>query len=348
MRYHIAERNDTMPASAHTVYCDGSGGDAFRPSADIELSHWIPNRTPTRYKADSSTEICLKFITDPPDHEFDLVVNNHVDVDGILSAYVLLNADSALADYEVLVKAAEIGDFSSWGNESALILFQGLTLLMDDLEKKKAASQVIYGQCMDAVPDLLKNSGELAPAARKSLEGLYDSLRYIESGAIRRVGQHAHFVRWEIPKKLSAERLEAALYVPYINEAVSTKCLLWPQARARVDEQKISLISVEGDGGWFHDVWYPGYSWAETPDRWRPTDITSAEPLRTAIAELAKAERNPGRWWTADELSLSGQQRGRPFPIVASFLSGYNQPTVSSITPDRAAGILSNASYEAI
>src|ERR1043165_1417415 len=76
------------PEARRVIFCDGGVDASYREGLDLELSHWIPNTTPAQYKADTSTEICLRFVAMHPDGE-DLVINNHVDVDGALSTFVL-------------------------------------------------------------------------------------------------------------------------------------------------------------------------------------------------------------------------------------------------------------------
>ena len=47
------------------IYADGAGAGALRAGADIELSHWVPNQTAAEFKADTSTEICLRYASSP-------------------------------------------------------------------------------------------------------------------------------------------------------------------------------------------------------------------------------------------------------------------------------------------
>ena len=43
------------------IFVDGICPGALT-SNDIELSHWMPNKTPLKYKKDTSTEICFSFL----------------------------------------------------------------------------------------------------------------------------------------------------------------------------------------------------------------------------------------------------------------------------------------------
>ena len=127
------------PASARTLYCDGTAGSEFRPGVDLELSHWLPNRTPQRFKASSSTEICLNFAASADTREgFDLAVNNHTDIDGALSMFAAVHPEQALAHRRTLIEAAEIGDFLGWGDDAAMVLCQALKLQQQRMEAQGA------------------------------------------------------------------------------------------------------------------------------------------------------------------------------------------------------------------
>src|SRR5262245_58057059 len=112
--FHIQGSATPRPAARGVIYCDGGTDDRFREGVDLELSHWIPNRTPERFKADTSTEICLSFIASG-DRSFELVVNNHADVDGVLAVFTLVAGEWALEHRQTLAQAAHMGDFWGWG-----------------------------------------------------------------------------------------------------------------------------------------------------------------------------------------------------------------------------------------
>jgi hypothetical protein len=79
-----------------------------------------------------------------------VVVNNHVDVDGILSVYVLLQCDHALANRQTLIEAAEMVDFWGWGEPPARRLFQGLTHRM----RREDNPQTTYAQAFRRIPGI--------------------------------------------------------------------------------------------------------------------------------------------------------------------------------------------------
>jgi hypothetical protein len=94
-RFEILEHEASRPDADHIIFCDGTGGSLFRESSDLELSHWRPNHTPAAYRAGTSTEICFRFLERPLPGPWTVAVNNHVDVDGILSVYALVASEHA-------------------------------------------------------------------------------------------------------------------------------------------------------------------------------------------------------------------------------------------------------------
>jgi hypothetical protein len=356
MRFYVSGSRDPRPASSGVIFCDGSPDEAFRPGVDLELSHWVPNQTPSAYRADTSTEICLNFVSAVPTWDYDLAVNNHVDVDGILAVFVLVDRAFARQHRELLIQAAEMGDFWGWGDDAAQILFQGLTLIFSDLELRSADVQAIYETCFSRIPALVDQTDEIVPTARASLAYLHESVDLIASGAIRRSELHPRFALYEIPSRVSAGRLERALYAPEFNEPISDKALLWPHARARRDEQKVTLVAVEGPGGWHYDLWFPGYVWADTPHRWRPPGIhQSAQTndaildhpeLRSAVEALQRDETADGQWYLAETFSAFGYPEAmrRPFPIAASSVDSTGAPAESSLAPQHVAGCFAECS----
>ena len=84
------------------------------------LSHWPGNRTPTKWKADLSTGICLNFARAPRAEQAEFlggvqtVLNDHYDTDGFLSCLAVLQPDVAMEHEEVCLLAAATGDFQAW------------------------------------------------------------------------------------------------------------------------------------------------------------------------------------------------------------------------------------------
>jgi hypothetical protein len=338
--FHIHGSRSPRPSADGVIYCDGGTDDLFRVGVDLELSHWIPNQTPERFKADTSTEICLSFVASG-DRRFELVVNNHADVDGVLAVFTLVAGEWALAHRRTLTQAAHMGDFWGWGEPPAQALFQTLTILVRKLQAEKVDASVLYRRCFDHVFAFL--SGESAPAAEPGLAALGDSVALVERGDVARKVLGERFAHYVIPRRVVGRDLPRALRVPGFNVPISSECLLWPHARARFDRERVHLVSVEAEVGWYHDLWYPGYAWADTPRSWRPaglraqgdsnTHVLDHPALAAAVDLLAGLERASGQWTLARGLTPFSALEGRGFPVVLSFVAD-GAPRASSLEPE--------------
>src|ERR1044071_6504913 len=90
----------------------------------IHFSHWEGNHTPAEVKADTSTEIALNLVASPHRAQLtngiELVTNNHFDTDGVLSVWTVLNGDRAWLYRDLLIAAAEGGDFSEFSSDDVV------------------------------------------------------------------------------------------------------------------------------------------------------------------------------------------------------------------------------------
>ena len=343
MKFHVQGSARPRPASARTLYCDGSADDAFRPGLDLELSHWLPNRTPAEFKAPTSTGICLAFAAAGGlARGFDLALNNHVDVDGALSMFAVLAPELALAHRGALVQAAEMGDFLGWAEGTAAVLCQALKLQQQRMEAQGADPVDVYAGSFELTRAVL---GGVRPAeVEPGLQALARSEAAITGGEVARAPVGERFVHHQLPAAWAEADRDACLHVPRFDEPLSDRAALWPCARARRDAQRVQLVSVPVEGGWCHDLWLPGYVWADTPGLWRPEGLVHdgdgnghwlAHPgLSGAADALNRAESRAGRWELAQRLSPFGALPGRGFPVVLSFMAG-GRPAASALVPER-------------
>lgn len=337
---HVTDSRAPRPWAARVIFCDGSADDTYRDGIDLELSHWIPNTTPQRYKASTSTEICFRFVESTRVCEHDLVINNHVDVDGVLATFVLLYPEVALRHRTAVVRAAEMGDFWSWGDRDAQHLFQALACLIARLRERGGDPLESYVLCHERVHVAL--AGARFEECGEGLAALHDSVRSIETGAIARTVLGERVVHYAIPRSIASCAPAAALHVPGFCVPLSRAGLLPPQARAKHDAQRVQLVSVETDHGHHYDLWLPGYTWAETRDWWRPPGVTSTgtsnvhelqlAALDELVAELTRLETARGRWTLARKLTPFAAVAGRGFPVVMSFLQD-GAPAPSALSP---------------
>ncbi len=352
-RFYIVGSALKRPASRRTIFADGDSDSTFRDGLDIELSHWVPNKTPVAYKADTSTGCCMKFVEQQEADDWDLAINNHLDVDGVLSIFTLVNAALARTERQTIVQAAEMGDFWGWGEKPAQVLFQGLTLLMDTLQAQQVDVQEIYERCFDRACELIGDRNDDDAAIRQGLAALGRSLDLVESGDIERRGLHRRFTHFHIPRSIAQESWQLALSVPAFNAPLGEAIPLLPQVRNRHDRDRVQLVSVESVDGWHYDLYYPGYMWADTPEAWRAPGLEFSgskngyyyghPPLDQAVFELEQAEGGAGRWRIADEVTPFSTLAGRGFPVVLSFLDNDDRPARSDLPPRRVASILAAA-----
>ena len=222
------------------ISCDG-----LVPGASLDLTHWQGNRTPRQYKADTSTEIALNFAGSPEAGEQwanAVVVNNHFDTDGLLSAWVLLDPQEAMVDRALLVAAAESGDFDEWPE-----LDRGLWLdaAIRQLACGAADDESAYHLVLPQLPDLIHDLDKRRDLWGREWDDLQAAVVALETGGLRaeqldQVGVMIHAIgQPEVPGALLARRF-------------------LPGARRY-------LLAFAREGGRF-DYRYerPHYAWADT------------------------------------------------------------------------------------
>lgn len=349
-RLHISGSRSLRPHAHRVVFCDGSRDDTYRQGLDLELSHWVPNTTPARFKADTSTEICLRCVAAGEHADFDLVINNHVDVDGVLSTFVLLHPELSLQHCQTLVQAAEMGDFSGCGTADAQHLFQALVCAIATLEAQRVDPLEIYQRCYERTLACL--SGTRFAECDAGLAALQASIVRIEAGSIVRTLVTPRLVHYHVALALTAADPVACLQLPGLNEPLSPGMPLLPHARARFDRERVQLVSTELADGIYYDLWYPGYVWADTVSLWRAPGVLGVSSinlhsfqypqLAAAVAELRELETAAGEWILATELSAFVAVPGRGFPVVLAFMKD-GAPAPSALPGSRVAGVLAPA-----
>lgn len=341
-RFEIVAHDSPRPQTEQIIFCDGTGGSLYQTETDLELSHWRPNKTPAEFRAGTSTEICFRFLDNPWPGNWAVAVNNHVDVDGILSVYVLLHSQQALANRQTIMDAAEIGDFWGWGEKPAQRVFQGITRLMHSGE-----GAAVYAEAFRRIPGLIDGTALDVPEIDESLAPLRRDVELVEQDRIIRslIGNYlAHYI---VPLGVAGDNDERASYVPGFNEAISEKSVFWPQVRARWDAQRVCLVSIERTSGWFHDLWCPGYLWADTGGLWRVPGLLyhagmssydlSNPKLIAAFEALQRKESAPGCWALGGTQMRFGAELQERFPLVGRFLDELGQAAASQLTPEHVA-----------
>ena len=110
--------------------------------------------TPDELYADTSTEIALNLAKSKDYAEYDTatVVNNHFDVDGVLSAWAATDPESALPHFQLLCDAAACGDFGEWPSDEGVKLCYAVAELEDP-----SADDGGYASALKKLPDVVRN-----------------------------------------------------------------------------------------------------------------------------------------------------------------------------------------------
>ena len=345
-RFEIIGHSPPRPDADCIIFCDGTGGELFRPETDLELSHWRPNRTPAKYRAGTSTEICFRFLDNPRLGSWTVAVNNHVDVDGILSVYALVHGDHAQANRKTIIEGAEMGDFWGWGDPPAQRAFQGITRLMNCGNEGRA----VYAEAFRRIPGLIDGTDPDVPLIEESLAPLRQGVELVETGRIARTEIAPRLTHYVIPLDAAGNDNERALYAPEFNEAISPKAIFWPQVRARRDAERVCLVTVERNSGWFHDLWFPGYLWADTEGLWPVPGLTyhagmgsfdlDNPRLVSAFDELQRHEPALGQWGLGGTHLPFGKELQDRFPLVGRFVDSQGKAAISRLSPEQVVRVL--------
>lgn len=91
----------------------------------LALSHWPKSGTPAKLKRDTSAEIVFAYFDSPDFHvHVEAVSNNHFDEDGLVGIFALTNPAIAEKHRELLMDAANAGDFGFYKlRDAARIVF---------------------------------------------------------------------------------------------------------------------------------------------------------------------------------------------------------------------------------
>ena len=292
----------------------------------IHFSHWEGNTTPAEVKADTSTEIAVNLVASPNrdalTQGIDLVVNNHFDTDGVLSCWTMLNGERALEFRELLVSAAEAGDFSEHSSDDGVkvsIAIQGADQAMPNNISGSPLAGMIAGEQFDdderayelVLPEVEKLLSNVNAYERLWNDGWMDVARAFESFA----GGEFQVNEYEAAR-ISLISLEPGLSSPFM--AISK------HARG-----ELFVIATPTPGGWVYRLDYPYYSWAETVRR----PHVKRRDLSNVLTILNAKEENRNGWqWQVDNREMTS---------AAKFLDTQGRPAVSRLKPDEVAGVVS-------
>ena len=111
---------DSQLSGVPNVIVDGAGQE----DTVLTLSHWPGSGSPAEFRADTSTEMVLNYLSTSGAREqyapkVRAVSNNHFDEDGLCSVWAMLNPKQALKLRQLLVDVATAGDFDTYRRPQA-------------------------------------------------------------------------------------------------------------------------------------------------------------------------------------------------------------------------------------
>ena len=301
-------------------------------SNSVHFSHWQGNETAAELKADTSTEIALNLVESPRRNDLtkniDLVTNNHFDTDGMLSVWTVMTGESAAQYRDVLIAAAEAGDFSEYSSADGVrisLAIQGSdgAIPADEtgspLAKLLAGAEVnddarCYELIMPEVERLLTNINNYEPLWRDGWKRIVDALESFDRGSSS--------VTEFTDSKVSLVLLEPQIFSgegfnPTRHAAPYT-------AISKFAHGELFVIGIPADDGWFYRIDYPYYSWAETVVRPR----IERRDFTNALQSLNEKEGHSDGLWQVDSRELTS---------AAKFLDARQHLMHSKLKPEEVA-----------
>lgn len=306
----------------------------------IHFSHWQGNTTPAEVKADTSTEIALNLVASPNraalTNRIELVTNNHFDTDGTLSVWTVLNGERALPYRDLLIAAAEAGDFSEHSSDNGVrvsIAIQGSDQASPNNDTGSPLARLLAGENVDddarayelvlpEVERLLTNINDYESLWREGWESVAAAIESFERGESKvTVFSAAKISLITLAPKL----FDGAGFRPTRHAAPYT-------AISKYAKGELFLIAIPTSSGWFYRLDYPYYSWAETVVRPR----VERRDLTAVLQLLNSKESNPGGSWKPDNREMTS---------AVKFLDNAGTLAASRLEPHEVAEVFLMSSF---
>ncbi len=279
MRPRFLRAGEPVPPRSLVVDCGLAGAATY--------SHWQgAPATPSELLADSSTAIVLNAARDPARwlSGFDWVVNDHIDADGLLAMAVACHPELAQTHAELLIGAAEAGDFSAWPGEAAFRLMLRLHRhIADAKETGDSWEQLAIDRLVDQLPSMIAESADerftaIARQVQRQRTTLSQDAQLIS-------GEHVNAYAW---KEIRGHASDSFLWTGEADDLPP-----WVHMDSgNADQFHLLAMTPLSKNGTIYHLLAPGHSWARTVRRPQVHWPELGELART----LQQLESAPGRW----------------------------------------------------
>ncbi|GMT48470.1 MAG: hypothetical protein IEMM0008_0009 [bacterium] len=263
--------------------------DGLAPKG-LNLSHWPGNRTPDEFKADTSTEMALKFMKSQSKNRYlnglEIVTNNHYDTDGFLSIASILYPELSIENEGLLIDTATTGDFSRFTSHKAL-KFDLTVSCFSSSHKSPLYSQIqdlpeapkrqiLYDTLLDLYPKLLSEMDTYSYLWDDEYHLILTELEELKNGTIR----VENYQDMDLGVVYASKKLHLV-----------TLCTATPSNR-------ILLITHRNDG-FFYEFQYTVDSWFDLLTR-KPLPRLDLKPLAMKLNDM---ESDSMVLWAADPIT---------------------------------------------
>lgn len=322
---------------------------AARPGTVRALTHWPSSPTPATLARDLSAQIALAYLDAPQwwPEAAEAVTNDHLDQDGLVSLYALVDPPAARASATLLTEIARVGDFAVVRDDVAATIAFAIAALGDPERTSLACTGApgprggtvwaagCTAELLGRLPDLLAHPERHRSLYAEELAALEASRRAIERGAVvLRTVATADLAVLDVAARVApvtgtrfCHRVTAPLHPAAAHSLADAARVLVAQGRR-----------------------YRYYDRYETWVRY----VSRPLPLRRDLGPLAErlsGEERGGAQWVAEppgalEPSLElagGDESSLPLARVGELIAAYLQEAPVAWDPFRAAGALVGA-----
>ncbi|MFC2031075.1 DUF6687 family protein [Chloroflexota bacterium] len=168
MKYLPYSKLDGVP----NIVVDG----AAQEDTILTLSHWPGSDSPPEFRADTSTEIVLNYLSAKGSRKkyapkVNRVSNNHFDEDGLCSVWAMVRPKEALSRSDLLTDVARAGDFSNYRRpQAAKVVFTirnycnpATSPVVDELEGDDGSGSKRYEALLPLLEDFMDDTDRYGP-----------------------------------------------------------------------------------------------------------------------------------------------------------------------------------------